>query len=706
MFQFDHNPVNLESEKAKVNLARLANRRPPTRSKISKINNEDTVFTHLPITYDFNEENKDETNDIGKATDKTKISSFSSSENTVNSVMESNREKLDKKKSISDENLSFTSHLDDGKAEEKENAYPWLRSCRTRWSLQHPSTSRYKKNIDDSAEIAEGNKSELENVLSKVLRRKAAFEVYSKPSYTAPSCTIEVQKPTPLLRKKSFVTEETLQETKRKLRHFTNNKVPILKNSPEDIDDGIFTESKCNSDKEDEKTDTSEELHIPVIKNLSPKCLDFRAINKSDDWFDRRKSYGFEPVRQQTIASSLNSTPKTNSSTDSGICRSSELELASTSIVKKVTEAKDDKTHLCNDEETKSREFSGKSDVPELLRKFETFDKSKLGTTIVTLTDAPKIKVHSPSESKRDVIKKGRVSEAIKNFEKNGAPCKPTEPTSLTKSGSYYLEDLDEKPNLLTTEQDFLAKRHSIACDDTKYMTSTFTIPEPSFPEKISIPGKSTVVNVNHFDSSNTSSPYTDSDTKKPKKVEFSKTEVHFAATEPGKIRIVETDEKPPPTNLYRRKKRSVSVSPKSDLPQTKFGVFESFTNPENTPKKSNDDSNFCSNFTSTASDNGLAVTISSAKPTDYRRASWSVIENSNSSPVQLENRAGYSTKINFGGEGVTVVADTKSPQHEKNARESRTSSTKTINKNQNPGEYRSIFKYHSFIIILMECLC
>lgn len=67
---------------------------------------------------------------------------------------------------------------------------------------------------------------------------------------------------------------------------------------------------------------------------------------------------------------------------------------------------------------------------------------------------------------------------------------------------------------------------------------------------------------------------------KKHKKVEFCKTEVHFAA-EPGRFNIVETDEKPPPNNIRRRRRSSsgaILVAPqlqeatKTSLPEIRFG--------------------------------------------------------------------------------------------------------------------------------------
>lgn len=74
---------------------------------------------------------------------------------------------------------------------------------------------------------------------------------------------------------------------------------------------------------------------------------------------------------------------------------------------------------------------------------------------------------------------------------------------------------------------------------------------------------------------------------KKNKRVEFCKTEVHFAA-ESGKFNIVETDEKPPPSNNFRRRRRShpvtnngtdnsstsnsLQVAQKPPLPELRFG--------------------------------------------------------------------------------------------------------------------------------------
>lgn len=76
-------------------------------------------------------------------------------------------------------------------------------------------------------------------------------------------------------------------------------------------------------------------------------------------------------------------------------------------------------------------------------------------------------------------------------------------------------------------------KRHSIAVDESKYVRN-------SKPTKI-----------NHENN------LVDDPSRRPsRRVEFCKTEVHFAA-ESGRVNIVETDGKPPSTNNFRRRRRS-----------------------------------------------------------------------------------------------------------------------------------------------------
>ncbi|CAH1710399.1 unnamed protein product [Chironomus riparius] len=89
-------------------------------------------------------------------------------------------------------------------------------------------------------------------------------------------------------------------------------------------------------------------------------------------------------------------------------------------------------------------------------------------------------------------------------------------------------------------------KRHSIAIDEKV---------DEHYQHRNSSDRKISLVNLN--------GPYNDKLTStalvndgRHKKVEFCKTEIHFAA-ESGRVNIVETDGKPPPTNNFRRRRRN-----------------------------------------------------------------------------------------------------------------------------------------------------
>lgn len=86
-----------------------------------------------------------------------------------------------------------------------------------------------------------------------------------------------------------------------------------------------------------------------------------------------------------------------------------------------------------------------------------------------------------------------------------------------------------KQPSISVDDQ----KRHSIAVDESKYVRD----PKPTHI----IHNKDLV----------------DDQSRRPsRRVEFCKTEVHFAA-ESGRVNIVETDGKPPSTNNFRRRRRS-----------------------------------------------------------------------------------------------------------------------------------------------------
>ncbi|CAD7085752.1 unnamed protein product [Hermetia illucens] len=127
----------------------------------------------------------------------------------------------------------------------------------------------------------------------------------------------------------------------------------------------------------------------------------------------------------------------------------------------------------------------------------------------------------------------------------NGGSSSPKTSVTLMNPGPVkrYKEIFDPQ------NESMEIKRHSIAVDESKYVRDNL---RNGFDAKTSI-------NLNGFYSreiDSTQSTVFDDNGKRQKRVEFCKTEVHFAA-ESGRVNIVETDGKPPPTNNFRRRRRS-----------------------------------------------------------------------------------------------------------------------------------------------------
>lgn len=96
-------------------------------------------------------------------------------------------------------------------------------------------------------------------------------------------------------------------------------------------------------------------------------------------------------------------------------------------------------------------------------------------------------------------------------------------------------------------------KRHSIAVDESRYVDEHCRSSSGSANDR-----KISLVNLNgvHVERSATNESLLDEHRARHKRVEFCKTEIHFAA-ESGRVNIVETDGKPPPTSNFRRRRRT-----------------------------------------------------------------------------------------------------------------------------------------------------
>lgn len=217
----------------------------------------------------------------------------------------------------------------------------------------------------------------------------------------------------------------------------------------------------------DELSSIDENFNQKMSLEQNSKSLELRKNREregsSEDWLNRRKSYGFEKMHQPT--ETFNGI---ESSTDSGLGRSSDL-------------------------------ASNWSPTVDSQRTIITFgDKSKSATTSISLFSNPK-----SSESSEKPIPMRRST-------------------------------VDKKHEL---------KRHSIAVDESRYVDEHC---RTSNDRKISLVNLNGAHHVDRLSSND----------GRLKKVEFCKTEIHFAA-DSGRVNIVETDGKPPPTSNFRRRRRT-----------------------------------------------------------------------------------------------------------------------------------------------------
>lgn len=586
-----------------------------------------------------------------------------------------------RKKSCSSEDLHVVDEEDN---DTTSSGSDWRRSSKVRRSLQFPSkqTLTLKENIviPVTKTVAEIKKeiearkqlvtnsfrtnhwnslAELEDVLGVVGNENQ--DEQSKDSSSSETGTLS---PTKISKKRqTFITAETLQEVKGRLRKLNSPVDKILKSY--DVDDGIVTEVKPASPEEicDEIPKNTVKSYVfgmeVMLRKTKPTIvgtgsLESRSSNKSvtngacrsEEWYNRRKSYGFEQVSNQHNANTYFEKSKIESSTDSGICKSSDTlpswpKLADNPLVVQTTPIK-----------------TSHSIVIKPYQEINTISANEIGgdavvrkgrKTVVNLTTNPGAVSSSWAWNSRDgallnskdqikeSVHKVKVSDANRSFNEKSTmhaeslrlsepitisipitqqPIKSnlTDPANLllketTTSSSQngllaHKEPLFQKDSEKTiTEPDSIIdnipwrgnrtktlsnffdsefKRHSIAVDQTKYLSNKRSSASFHFNGINSFKNEGSQINEDHssynLGDKESIKETADSDQeqntneRKHKKVEFCKTEVHFAA-EPGRFNIVETDGKPPPTNMYRRRRKPISeTTNKSGLPEIRFG--------------------------------------------------------------------------------------------------------------------------------------
>lgn len=367
-----------------------------------------------------------------------------------------------------------------------------------------------------------------------------------------------------ILKKKTFITVDTLNEVRGKLKSMAEQDNYLMSQTQQqhqDLDDGIvdtFSKPEDVGVSENKTPPPNVKSYVFGMEAMlnsynqtkpSYSCgtnsLESRVsklINgmssRSDDWHARRKSYGFEKVQNQKNTNHLSSCHEKNmeSSTDSGICRSTEIvnSFGNSSLMNSKTDISKPNVNrgtvitLGNTEKKETFEtwlMNNRKPILGSYQKKTDFDQKKSTDTETKLKSC-------------SIQASNQISISIPLREEDEESKK-----SLMDNDDIFKSSLMSESVSLTSRQtdDYSLKRHTIAVDAFKS---------------------------NDFSS--------DMFEKKNKKVEFCKTEVHFTA-DSGKVNIVETDGKPPSTNNFRRRRRSSGVTPirdseKSNLPVTHFG--------------------------------------------------------------------------------------------------------------------------------------
>lgn len=727
-FQLALHPLDLSSQKTKASIGRsgsIGSRRPPSRPRsivgsksgevseqldgsgltdISKI----CQKVHEEAKKDFKGQIRQHPQNIVSCDQNEKLTNNDSPLSQVvernfdldgsifNEVLKSNSDStissshisVIRKKSCSSEDLHVVDEEDN---ETTSSGSDWRRSSKVRRSLQFPSkqaltlkenivipvtktVAEIKKEIEARKQLVTNSfranhwnsLAELEDVLGVVENGN-----HNEQSKDSSSSETETVSPTKISKKRqTFITAETLQEVKGRLRKLNSPVDKLLKS--DDVDDGIVTEVKPLRTEEvcDEIPKNTVKSYVfgmeVMLRKTKPPVigtgsLESRSSNKSvtngtsrsEEWYNRRKSYGFEQVSNQQNSNTYFEKSKIESSTDSGICKSSDTfpswpKLAEKSLmVQTPAPTKTSHSIVIKPYQEVNTMTANEIGVDAVIRKGRK--------TVVNLTSNSGVVnsswawssrdgvLSNPKDQIKEGIHKVKVSDENRSFNEKSA--KPTDSLRLSEPITISIPitqqqikpNLTDPANLLLKETTTLNrtetsnvhngllphkevlfkkdadktmaetdsifdnipwrgnrtktlsnffdsefKRHSIAVDQTKYLTNKRSCASYHFN------------GVNDFktDSSHDSEDLlsysfgdkesikgnTDSDQeqngneRKQKKVEFCKTEVHFAA-EPGRFNIVETDGKPPPTNMYRRRRKTTSeTTNRSGLPEIRFG--------------------------------------------------------------------------------------------------------------------------------------
>lgn len=482
------------------------------------------------------------------------------------------RNGLSRQKSCSNDNIAGDSD---------DNDSLLRRSSKVRRSLQFPKpgySNSETNSIDDfdwsTTKSLKERAAEIENLL-----RQGSSNSSPRTSEQSPE---PFGKPKLIKKRDSFVSAETLKEVRDRLKK-PNSSETILK------DDGIVTEKDDSKyfmyDRDEMINGANKKPSITGTGSLESRCSNKSSSNgsRTSEWYRRRKSYGFEQVDEYEKFDNINNKKnQIDSSTDSGICQSSE-----TMGIPSWNKNTESYWNKINSESalTSSKPSSTVVKVRVQKDSNETFS-SGLNSQPSSIYDKTSIYLDNFSESLRA---ENYTKDDNKRDLQNHLSSEPTlfDNAWIRKSPLPIHKSQDTRETLKSSLRS--AKNPWILqLRGTKLGERNWDTDENEDSEK----SPSTALSKDELTKADTEG----SNQKKNKKVEFCKTEVHFSA-ESGKFNIVETDGKPPPNDIFRRRKqRNVGPAvPKNPngLPETKFGdttveksLMTSFERPESISEK------------------------------------------------------------------------------------------------------------------------
>ncbi|XP_034240978.1 uncharacterized protein LOC117645125 isoform X2 [Thrips palmi] len=529
--QLSLHPLDLSSEKTKASVGRsIGWRRPPTRAPRGKPQPDAANEKHVEITVE---------EDDDKPSDGAPIISFpsdddSSDRTTSASVISAvTRHSIaESRKSCSSENLSKVADAE--AADGGVNGFLG-RSSVLRRSLQYTRPPDFPTGSGASVSVRR-MREEIE-ARGVQVGGQVGGQVGAAPAPAAPQPPSAVPK------------EETLDKVKRLVSDSiaTQNHSFVTVKSLAEVRGRLRSKAVDAKPANGEDADAAPQSYVFGVKDV--KDAKDKMVNgggvKSEEWYRRRKSYGFEPdlpPQNQELISLKES--KEDSWSDSGSTFKTTAAFSVSPLLKHldtIKRSKDAANQIARPASLYDKADSAVEEAPRL----EDADKAPKKTVVKLVGE------DSDMDRRRDLLRR-RAERNGRNLTEpvsvsipvvaNDAVTVKAEP-ALIINGFHYDDDAKED------------KRHSIAVVDM----------EEAVRDKL---GHSAYLSDSAEDAAVA---------KNKKRVEFSKTEVHFAA-EPGRFNLVSTDDKPPPTNIVRGRRRQKLLAEqriamnRSGLPEVRFG--------------------------------------------------------------------------------------------------------------------------------------